>query len=104
MRIGSQNPPSSESLIVRSAGSVTFVGRDGVNLFRATALWSALGMYATCGIIPNRQWTLSVMLAMATADYTGKKYPKSRAGAAQARLDVRVWMDTMKTALPVVEG
>jgi hypothetical protein len=88
-----------DSIIHHSGGGISFNGPDAVNLFRATALWSALGLYAKTGIKPNRAWTPTVMLKMA-GEYSGKTYKRGQHD--QARADVKVWMDAMKAALPVV--
>jgi len=87
-----------ESKIVYSqGGGITFVGPDAVNFYRAAALASSLGLYAKCGMIPTRGVTITKMLAIAS-EYTGKKY--KRGDAAKAEADVRIWVQTMKAALP----
>jgi hypothetical protein len=88
-----------ESHIEVSRHATTFVGPDAINLFRATVLKAGLKMYADIGMIPNRSWTPTAMLKMAT-EYTGKTYKRGQ--HAIAAEDVRVWVETMKAAMPVV--
>jgi len=88
-----------KSQIVVSPGGTTFEGPDGTKLFRAMALWSALKMYARHGMKPNRAWTPTVMLRMAT-EYTGQKYRRGQHN--KAAEDVKLWIDAMKAAIPVV--
>jgi hypothetical protein len=83
-------------------GGTTFAGLDAVNLFRAVHVASALRVYARTGMKMTRGATPSVLLAIAR-EYTGKTY--KRGEYLQAAEDVRVWVETMKAALPVtVEG
>ena len=91
------NPNQSE-VVVHKGGGTTFAGPDAVNLFRAITLKSALSMYAACGMIPTRGVTATVMLKIAK-EYTGKTY--KRGEHAKAALDVSVWIETMKAAMPV---
>lgn len=87
------------SEIIYSASGTTFSGPDAVALFRATALWSALRLYARAKIKPNRAWTPTVMLKMA-GDICGKTYKRGQYEEAAA--DVKIWMDAMRSALPTV--
>ena len=87
-----------ESEIIHSAGGVTFAGPDAVALFRATTLWSGLRLYARSRIKPNRAWTPTAMLK-AAGQITGKVYKRGQYETAAA--DLRIWIDTMKAALPV---
>lgn len=95
MAIGSQDT----SQIIVSAGGTTFVGPDAVNLFRATVLWSSLRLYAKAGILPCRGVSATSMLKQAT-EYTGQKYRRGQHGKASE--DVKLWIEAMKAALPVV--
>jgi hypothetical protein len=99
MTIGSHD--TTESKIVVGADGTTFVGPDAVNLFRATALWSALRLCAKTGMIPNRAWTKTAMLNMAT-EYTGQKYRRGQFGKASE--DVKLWIDAMKAAIPIEQS
>lgn len=91
--------PQGNSQITITNGGTSFEGPDAVHLFRATALWSALKLYAKTGLKPNRAWTPTAMLTMATG-YTGKKYRRGQ--HAKAAEDVKLWIDAMKAAIPVV--
>ena len=102
MTIGSQNKQPDSYLTYHADGSASsFVGRDAVSLFAAAALQSALGLYAKTGMMVNRAYTPSAMLAAASRT-TGKTYKRGQ--YQQAADDLKVWCDAMKAALPVVEG
>ncbi len=83
--------------IVTGAGGTTFVGHDATRLFAATVLRSALKLLAV-GIKPSRGWTMTKALK-AASQYTGRSYKRSEAKQAQA--DLTLWIETMKSALPV---
>lgn len=76
--------------------AVCFNGPDAVRLYQAAALASGIGLLQK-GIKPTRGWTMKAALAKAT-QITGKPYKRSEAAKAQA--DLRVWVQTMKAALP----
>jgi len=76
--------------------AVSFVGHDAVKLFQAAALCSGLGLLAK-GIKPARGWTIKGALATASI-FTGKQYKRTQ--IAQARMDLQIWIQTMKAALP----
>ncbi len=82
-------------------GGTTLVGPDAVNLYRAIHVQSALLMYAKTGMLMTRGATPTVLLRIAK-EYTGKDY-KGKDKYTQAADDVRVWIDTMKAALPVTD-
>jgi hypothetical protein len=65
----------------------SFVGPKAVNVFQLTVIRSALRLFGKTGIKANRAYTLTNMLAVAT-EATGKKYPRSRAGALKAHDDL----------------
>jgi hypothetical protein len=88
----------SDSEIVVSAGGTMFAGPDATRLFAAATLRSALGLLAK-GITPTRGLTITRALAMCQP-YTGKQYKRTQ--IEQARADLLVWIETMKSALPVV--
>jgi len=101
------NKPAADDSYIKTnkdGSATTFAGPDAVGLFRAATLWSGIGLYIASNgkIIPTRGLTISKMLAIATT-YTGKPYKRTRAGQEQARADLKVWMDTMKAALPVIQ-
>ena len=56
----------------RTNGGTSFVGSD-VNIFRLTAIASALSFYAKTGMKVNRAYTPRAMLAAAT-DATGRTF------------------------------
>lgn len=84
---------------IHEHGGATFVGPDAVNLFRAMALKAALNMYARCKMIPTPGVTATMLLEMA-GEYSGKTY--QRGEHMNAAVDVAIWIDTMKAAIPVV--
>ena len=85
------------SEIIISAAGTTFSGRDAVLLFKAITLRSGLKL-AQAGIKLNRWTTTSDLFKMAT-HYTGKPYKRGQYD--QARADLTIWIDTMRSALPV---
>lgn len=86
-----------ESVIIVGEGHTTFAGPDATELFRAAVLRSALGLLAK-GITPTRGMTLTRTL-QAVERYTGRKYKRTE--AARASADLTVWIETMKSAIPV---
>jgi hypothetical protein len=89
---------ATQSEVILSRNGTTFSGPDAVNLMRAITLASSLRLYAKTGLIPTRGITASVLLRIAT-EYTGKIYKRGQ--HEQAAADIRVWIDTMKAALPI---
>ena len=89
-----------DSYVQVSSGGTTFAGRDGVSLFQATTLKVGLGMYARTGVLPNRAWTPSAMLA-AAGRITQKTYKRGQ--HAQAAADLEQWIAAMRAALPVID-
>lgn len=77
-------------------GGVSLVGPDAVALFRVAALTSALGLLSK-GITPTRGLTVKRALGMAT-EYTGQTYKRNE--IERARADLKVWIETMKSAIP----
>jgi hypothetical protein len=94
MAIGSQD----QSHIHVSEGGTSFVGKDGVLLYKAIALKVALRAYANTGMRMNRTWTPTAMMREAAA-ITKKTYHRRAYG--QAADDLAVWINAMKAALPV---
>lgn len=86
------------SEIVHHPGGTTFAGPDAVNVVRAAHLVSALKLYAKTGMRMTRHASPSVLLALAK-EFTGKDY-KGRNKYEDAADDVKVWLDTMRAALP----
>lgn len=87
------------SYVQTGNGGTAFVGPDAVNLFRAMTLRTALAMYASHRMLMNRALSPAAMLTMAK-EYTGKTY--KRGEHRQASIDLEVWINTMKAAMPVV--
>lgn len=86
-----------DSYIKHGVGGTLLSGPDAQAFFHAAVLSSALGLYASCGIIPTRGVTITRMLEQASA-ITKKKY--KRGDAAKAQADVKAWADEMNAALP----
>ena len=62
----------------------TFVGNSGVQTYRAIVIKSGLKLYAKTGMKPNRAYTPSNMMAVAS-EITGKKFKaRDYAGAIAA--------------------
>lgn len=89
-----------DSHIKTGVGGTAFVGPDGVALYRAKTIESGLRLYAKTGLKPNRAWTPSAMLKAATG-ITGKPYKRGQ--YVKAADDIKLWADTMATALPVIK-
>ena len=90
------NPNDSEIII--SSSGVTFAGPDATNFFRALALAQSLSMYAKFKMVPTRGVTGTMLLKWAV-DYTGHAYKRGQHELAAQ--EVRVWIETMKAAMPV---
>ena len=88
---------SDESGIHVGKGGMTFYGKDAVHLYRAIALKAAIGA-AVRGYRVSGRLTLTKCLKLAE-QYTGKTY--KRGDAAVAIVDLQIWIDTMRAALPV---
>lgn len=88
----------SDSYIQTGIGGTMFSGPDAVSFFRAATLRAALGLLKV-GITPTRGLTKTKALALVTG-YTGKKYKRTEIDRASA--DLKVWIDAMKLALPVI--
>lgn len=84
-----------------SKHATVYSGPDATELFRAQVLASSIKMWIKCGIIPTRGVTISKMLHL-VARYSGKSYPRGKAGAAKAVADLEIWINTMRVALPIV--
>jgi hypothetical protein len=90
-----------ESFIQAGAASTSFVGPDAVALFRAATLRSAIKLHQATGIKINRHVGIRAMLMHATA-LTGQPY--GRRDHAKAIHDLTVWIEAMRSALPIVQG
>lgn len=88
----------SDSFVITHGDRATsFIGPDAVELYRAAVLKSALGLLAI-GITPTRGLTKTKALAMCKR-YTGQTYKRTE--IERARKDLSVWIETMKSAIPV---
>jgi hypothetical protein len=80
---------------------VAYVGNDATQLFRVKMLRAAINLHAKTGMIPTRGVTITKMFRMAE-QYTGQKY--KRGEHTRVIADLEVWINTMLSALPVVEA
>lgn len=86
----------SEPSIRYSKTGTTFAGEEAVEVYRATVLWSSLGLLSK-GITPTRGLTVKKALALCT-QYTGQSYKRTEID--KARNDLKVWIETMKSTIP----
>jgi hypothetical protein len=66
-----------------------------INLYRATVIKSALGLYIKTGMQVNRAYTPRNMRA-AASEYTGKVYPRSKKGLQRAHDDLAAVIEAAK--------
>jgi hypothetical protein len=80
----------------------TFSGPDAIRLQQAITLRSAIKMYVMSSgqIIPTRGMGITKMLKLA-GGVTGKTYKRSQ--TAEAQQDLHIWIETMKSALPIFQ-
>jgi hypothetical protein len=76
--------------------AVSFDGPDAVEVYRVAVLIQAIGLLSK-GIKPTRFLTMKKALLMAK-EYTGQDYKRTE--AERARADLKVWLETMKSAIP----
>ena len=76
---------------------ISFSGKDAVDYYAATLLWSHLKLYKKTGMLPTRGFGLRKMLDRAS-DYTGEKYKNNQIDKAIEDLDQ--WAKAMRLALP----
>jgi hypothetical protein len=76
--------------------AVTFDGPDAVEVFRVAVLMQAIGLLSK-GIKPTRGLTMKKALLIAK-EYTGQDYKRTE--FERARADLKVWLETMKSAIP----
>ena len=72
----------------------TFVGKRGVETFRAISLKAGLQLFSKTGMKPNRAWTPTAMLK-AAGTITGKVYKRGQYDLAVTDLDA--WIDSNGT-------
>jgi len=85
----------------RNGAAVSFNGPDGVAIFEAIALKTALWGYARFQMQPNRQWSPTRMLQAATR-ITGR--PFKRGQYAEAAQSLAEWIETARAAIEIKEG
>lgn len=90
-------------IAVTNGVATSFVGRDAVSVFAATAVIGGMRMFLNCGIKANRAYTPQAMRDFA-ARITGKHYARSRKGLETAMADLIKWRDEMRDALPVIDN
>lgn len=92
----------SDSFIEYTAGGILFSGPDAVRLQMAITLRSGIKMYVSSRgqLIPTRGMGITKMLALA-GSLTGKTYKRSQ--TAEAQQDLHIWIETMKSALPIFQ-
>lgn len=88
-----------ESSIIVSEGGTTFDGPDAVRLYHAIMVRLTLRMLIK-GIRPTRGATIGKCLKF-TSKYTGTTYKRNQAELAIA--DLTIWIETMKSALPIID-
>jgi hypothetical protein len=79
-----------------SSGVAIFSGPEAVSVFQAVTIRSALRLLAI-GIRPSRGYTIAKTLAAASR-ITGMPYRRSQ--IEEARRDLLVWSDMMRSELP----
>jgi hypothetical protein len=76
--------------------AVTFSGHDAVQCYRVAVLMQSLSLLSK-GIRPTRGLTMKKALLIAK-EYTGQDYKRTEWERAKA--DLKVWLETMKSAIP----
>jgi hypothetical protein len=85
-------------ITITDNGGMSFVGADAVDLYRVMTLRSSIDLHRKCGLIPTRGVTITKMFKLA-GQYTGQTYKRGQHERAIA--DLTVWIETMKSALPI---
>ena len=75
----------------------SFNGPDATRLFHAITLRSALKMHKV-GLKVNRHMTTTKLFGLASA-YSGQKYKRGEFD--RAMQDLTVWINTMRSAIPI---
>ncbi len=86
-----------DGIKVHKSGGFTLVG-DATELYRALQLRSGIKLHKSCGMMLTRGLTITKLFGMA-GHYTGQKYKRGEHDRAIA--DLTVWIETMKSALPI---
>ncbi len=89
-------------IVLHKDGGTTFSGPDATRLYSANIIKQGLLLYrASKGkILLTRGATRKLLLQRASA-VSKKVYPQSAQGVDQAIVDLTIWIDNMKAALPV---
>ena len=87
------NQDNNAYYLERTQNGTSFSGSD-VNVFQVTALAMGLRLYAATGMKPNRAYTPTNMLKMAT-QFTGKTY--KRGEFEKAAVDLLAYADVLKS-------
>lgn len=85
--------------IVHTETSVSFEGPNGVNVYRALAVASALRLYAKTGMKANRAYTPTAMLRVAS-EMTGKTFKRGQYREAADALSALA--DSLRAQIPEV--
>ena len=88
---------SDNSHITVGPGGTMYAGHDAVKLFQAASVRGMLKLLQA-GITPTRGATKKKVLAVAST-FTGVQYKHTE--IAKAVSDLTVWVETMKSALPI---
>lgn len=80
----------------QNGDAVSFNGPDAVQCYRVAVLMQSLSLLSK-GIRPTRGLTMKKALLIAK-EYTGQDYKRSE--WQRAKDDLKVWLETMKSALP----
>jgi hypothetical protein len=92
-----------QSAITHNPGGSTTLTGDAIKLYAAAQLRGFIKLYMQTKLIPTRGVTISHMLKLATQT-TGKAYKNNAAGWQAAIDDLDRWVQTMKAAIPHVDG
>lgn len=90
------------AIVHHEGGGATLLG-DATTLYGWKQLQLFIDLYIKTGMIPTRGVTISKMLKLAT-NITKKTYKNNRAGWQQASADLKVSCDTLRAAIPDVDG
>lgn len=100
----SQTLPQSYIQVNAAGQATSYVGPAATTFFAAMTVKHGIRMWVEVGMLPNRAWTPSRMLAKA-AEIMGreKPFPKSKAGGRKAVAELDSWIAKTRATLPVVQ-
>ena len=90
-----------DSYVKITGSTISYVGPDAVALQRAAMVRAAICLYLELGQKIHHTYGVKAMCRDA-AKYTHQTYPASRRGLTSAAVDLTVWIDAMKMAMPVI--